>query len=162
MITEKTKEQVQEVWDDCLLRSWRADVQMSHMVLQFLLRVNPDIAGKNNSYDTKECINYIDGLELKRCRDENTNHELGFSAFKEPVRGFVAARCQRLNDCLWNKDNTVENILDNISGFKWTRKSAKTKNKRSSRLRKEKNHKGSLVEIKARQLDKKHDWNIVK
>jgi hypothetical protein len=155
-----TKEEYQAAWDECLVKGWRAEISMGMMVSQFLHIVKPAFMNKEDfAVPVSEVVEFITSLELKRCRDKDTSGEIRFLSMRGPVRVFVASRCQHMNSCLWNSENSTESILESITSFKWSRKSDFSASRK--RAYNKKKASGERT-IKARSLSKNHDWGTVK
>jgi len=153
----------QQAWDECLIRGWRSEISMSMLVAQFLLIRKPSLIGHKGGFSSvDEVSNYLSSLDIRRCKDRVSPDELRFVSWHGPVRAFVASRSSTLNNALWNEKNTAESILENISTFKWTRKNMKNFNDRGHERRSNHISRSCDKVVKARSLDKRHDWNTVK
>ena len=149
-------EEIQKIWDDCLVRGWLAQCSMGNVFGQFLLRVNPDLFGE----DLAVINTYINGLELNRCRDRAENGLLEFNS-RGGAMQFIAARSPQLNACLLACNSTPEEVIENIIYFKWTRRKVSLRaNKR--RRNRHKNMKETGMFYSVRERDKSTDWKTVK
>ena len=157
-----TKEEYQASWDECLIKGWRADIDMTNMLKQFLLIVEPGMVTNGNfSIDVAQVLEFVTSLELRRCRDRDGSDVIRFISYKGPVRAFIADRCKYMNDCLWNEKNSAQSIIESIPGFKWCRKNSKS-HVAGRRRRYEKKKAQCEKVISARSLCKRHDWGTVK
>lgn len=158
------KQEQQALWDELLVKCWRADIAMSHMLKMFLMDTNRSLLmdASRDFTDFKDVSDFISSLELRRCRDRDEYGDLVFNSFRGPVRAFVAMRCELMNNCLWNKDNTAEHIIENISAFKWVRRGPASVRKTTNRRKKEKRDKESVKTLSMRALDQKGQWDKVK
>jgi len=165
MSKKLSQEELQKIWDTQLLHCWKHDNSAWSIALRFLDSVDSDTVRGNlnctNGLDWDEVHAEIVSYKLKRCLDFSTT--LGELEFRPgaTARSFVAKRCERLNNCLWSGKHTLEILLDNIDNFKWRRLGKKSHNE-SSRMRSKKKHAPTTRKIEARELTKKHHWNIVK
>lgn len=158
------QEEIQELWDMSLLSGWKADRHMATVLKRFLKIVAPEQMESNGEFvDISEAIVYLESLGLSRCYDKkNTNDGVvGFIGIRDRARPFIAARCEDLNNCLWNKDNSIMDIIDAMDRFKWRRKGKSARKSYGKQYAKYKRACGEKT-IKARSLGKKHDWDTVK
>lgn len=163
-----TKEEIQKTWDDCLVRGWKSDIRMTDVMKHFLLDINPSLLKLGGVWgcefnDIKESIDYISSLEIKRrCRDRMGDGTLSFQSVRGCVRAFIANRSQHMSNCLLAGEASADEVLESISGFKWSRLQYREVSKIKQRnLTKLKRARG-VKTIMARSLDKKHDWKTVK
>jgi len=159
--------ELQKIWDTSLLACWKADSSGWAIATAFLRGIESDLAkkldGRTNKPTNAEFVeikNFIVSCQLSRCLDWGTRGELEFRASKT-AKAFVAEHCERLNTCLWSGKHTNEALLESINNFKWRKKGKAVQNAVHSRHRSRKNAMGD-IEIKARELSKKHDWDTVK
>jgi len=158
------QEELQKIWDTQLLHCWKHDRNGWAIGVRFLDSIDSDtVRGKldfNQELDWEAMASEIVSYKLKRCLDFRHGGDLEFRP-SGTARTFVAKRCERLNNCLWSGKHTLEILLDNIDNFKWRRLGKKSHNE-SSRMRSKKKHAPTTRRIEARELTKKHHWNIVK
>jgi hypothetical protein len=126
-----SKEDIQAIWDDCLIRSWLANTNKAHLVAQFMLRV-PNTVELHN---VPETVNFILSLELKRCRDKDVNGSFVFTLNTEPVRAFVEKHSTTLSSWLWSDKYTPEQMVEGIYTAKWVRLSQRAAKNTASKRR---------------------------
>ena len=152
----------QSVWDECLIYGARADISMGNLVWRFLLEVKPDLVENNGDFkDRSQVANFINSLELRRCRDKNRDGILEFHVWKGPVTAFIGERSPIMLACIFNKKHAAIDILENINSFKWTRKGIKHINNIQRRKQRRKSASCERT-VKARSLDKRYDWSTIK
>ena len=164
MSKKLSQEELQKIWDIQLLNCWRCDSAGWSIAFRFLDSIDSDtVRGKldfNQDLDWGEIQAEIVSYKLKRCLDFSYIGDLEFRP-SGPARAFVAKRCARLGDCLWSGKHTLETLLDNIDNFKWRRLGKKAHNEHS-RKRSKRKHAPTTYRVEARELTKKHHWNVVK
>ena len=158
--------ELQKIWDTSLLACWKANSGGWSIAVGFLKGIESDLAEKFNGKtkptdeDYTEAKNLVVSYKLSRCLDRRTESELEFRPSKT-ARAFVAEHCERLGTCLWSGKHTNEALLENIDNFKWRRKGKAVSN--ATRMKSYYKQKALVpVRIKARELDKRHDWDTVK
>jgi hypothetical protein len=168
MMSKKLSQaELQKIWDTSLLACWKSDVSGWAIATGFLKGIGkPDLAEKFNGKtkptdeEFSEVKNLLVSYQLSRCLDKGWDGELEFRPSKT-ARAFVAEHCERLGTCLWSGKHTNEALLDSIDNFKWRRKGRAVVNARKNKNYKKRN---SIVPVtlRARELDKRHDWDTVK
>jgi hypothetical protein len=159
-----TKKQKQKIWDEILIDQWQKDGSVIIATTLFLREVEPSLLNPNgfimDGGITAVC-EYMISTGLHRCLDANGD-SLYFNC-RGPVRAFIAARCDKINNILWSEKYTSELVLAALPQFKW-RKQVKAVLKNIAERRRAEAMMGqaSLVIIDARARDKKHSWNTVK
>ena len=164
MSKKLSQEELQKIWDTQLLYSWENNKSGWSIGVRFLDSIDSDtVRGKLDfiqELDFDAMTSEIASYKLKRCLDVSAKGDLEFRP-GATARAFIAQRCERLNNCLWSGKHTLEILLDNIDNFKW-RKLGKKSHNESSRMRSKRRHAPTTLRIEARELTKKHHWNIVK
>lgn len=167
MSKKLSQAELQKIWDTSLLACWKSDVSGWAIATGFLKGIGkPDLAEKFNGKtkltpaDFEAIRTEIASYQLSRCLDRRTESELEFRPSKT-ARAFVAEHCERLGTCLWSGKHTNEALLENIDNFKWRRKGKAVAN--AARM-KHYHRQNNLVPVtlRARELDKRHDWKTVK
>lgn len=159
-----TKKEKQKIWDKILIDQWQKDGSVMSALTVFLREVKPSLLSPSGYIIDRgitAACEYMISIELSRCLDAN-GESLYFN-FRGPVRAFIAARCDKINNILWSGRYTSEEIVRVLPQFKWSRlgKAAlKTiaENKRAEKMM----GKDSFVIIDTRARDKRHSWNTVK
>ena len=139
-----SREEVQDVWDRCLLDAWYNEDNVAQTLGKFRVK----ICGEYIEESLREVCEFLVENEIRRFNGK-TIHGIGFSM---PIRALISDRCPRLSDCLWSGKHEKEFILENIKSFKWKIKRRKRKHKTGERN----------FEIKFRHRDKSSDWKTVK
>ena len=148
----------QRIWDESLIQAYRDGVRLFDLARLFIRRVDPAMSNE----ESNKIYAFIDGLELRRCRDRNRDGSLSLQKRNMSVSSFVGARCQRLSSCALNRDLSIVEIVDNISSFKWVRKNMRLERNKASRKHHRKKIRDGEVRIKARDLTASNNWNTVK
>lgn len=156
----------QEIWDDCLIRGWKADIPMDMLIKQVVYNIEPDLLKSswlNSGYfpDDFDRVGYITKLEIRRrCMDRNTYGELEFSALRGCVRAFIAQRSPEISKMLFD-GHSADSVLGKINTFKWTRSNLKNSNKITAVKRKNLKAKMSEVIVRKRSIKNKYTWGTV-
>ena len=167
MSKKLSQAELQKIWDTSLLTCWEANSWGWSIATGFLKGIESDLAEKFNGITTKPTADDYEQVKtllasynLSRCLDRGSEGQLEFRPSKT-ARAFVSEHCQRLGTCLWSGKHTNEALLDSIDNFKWLKKGKAISN---AQRRKSYRHQNFLapVTIKARELDKRHDWDTVK
>ena len=167
MSKKLSQAELQKIWDTSLLTCWEVNSGGWSIATGFLKGIESDLAEKFNGITTKPTADdyeqvrtLLASYNLSRCLDRGSEGQLEFRPSKT-ARAFVSEHCQRLGNCLWSGKHTNEALLDNIDNFKWLKKGNAISNELKRRSRR---HQNFLVPvtIKARELDKRHDWDTVK
>ena len=167
MSKKLSQAELQKIWDTSLLTCWEVNSGGWSIATGFLKGIESDLAEKFNGITTKPTADdyeqvrtLLASYNLSRCLDRGSEGQLEFRPSKT-ARAFVSEHCQRLGTCLWSGKHTNEALLDNIDNFKWLKKGNAISNELKRRSRR---HQNFLVPvtIKARELDKRHDWDTVK
>ena len=160
-----TKKQKQKIWDEILIDQWQKDGSMIIATTLFLRKVEPSLLNPDGFITdggiTAVC-EYMVSTGLHRCLDANGD-SLYFNC-RGPVRAFIAARCDKINNILWSEKYTSEQVLAALPQFKWRRQvKAVLKTIAEERKRAEKMMgNANLVVIDVRARDKRYSWNTVK
>lgn len=167
MSKKLSQAELQKIWDTSLLACWKSDVSGWAIATGFLKGIGkPDLAEKFNGKTKPTDADYgqvrtlLASYKLSRCLDRGGEGGLEFRP-SASARAFVAEHCERLGTCLWSGKHTNEALLDSIDNFKWRRKGRAVVNAMKNKNYKKRNAVVS-VSIKARELDKRHDWDTVK
>mgnify|MGYP003636383809 FL=1 len=168
MSKKLSQAELQKIWDTSLLACWKANSGGWAIASEFLKEIESDSNAARKFYegdkltpaDFEAIKTEIASYQLSRCLDRRTESELEFRPSKT-ARAFVAEHCERLGTCLWSGKHTNEALLDSIDNFKWRRKGRAVVNARKNKNYKKRN---SIVPVtlRARELDKRHDWDTVK
>ena len=166
MSKKLSQAELQKIWDTSLLTCWEVNSGGWSIATGFLKGIESDLAEKFNGTtkptadDYEQVKTLLASYNLSRCLDRGSEGQLEFRPSKT-ARAFVSEHCQRLGTCLWSGKHTNEALLDNIDNFKWLKKGKAISNDLKRRSRR---HQNFLVPvtIKARELDKRHDWDTVK
>ena len=167
MSKKLSQAELQKIWDTSLLTCWEVNSGGWSIATGFLKGIKSDLAEKFNGITTKPTADdyeqvrtLLASYNLSRCLDRGSEGQLEFRPSKT-ARAFVSEHCQRLGTCLWSGKHTNEALLDSIDNFKWLKKGKAISNELKRRSRR---HQNFLVPvtIKARELDKRHDWDTVK
>ena len=129
---------LQKIWDQLLLEGWRNDEKLRIVTAKFFEKA--EITADPDAYP----IDVLCELDLKRIPEKPFE-------FGTPAKIFISRHCQRLNLCLMDKRHSNEDVLRVIEGFDW-RGLAHKKPARRDPVR---------MKVRARELDKKHDWKTV-
>ena len=149
------KKETQKVWDSLLVNCWWHDSSFTQMVFYFQKQMKPD-----SDFTTLELIEYINSLDLRRCRDRDSRGLTIRLDKRLPVRAFIANHSSGLSAALFAGTIPIKDVIENINNWKWTRPAIQKK-ERNERARNRRISR-SVVVIKARELDKSHDWSTVK
>tara|TARA_R110002167_G_scaffold45515_2_gene136721 strand:- start:6855 stop:7337 length:483 start_codon:yes stop_codon:yes gene_type:complete len=156
----------QEIWDDCLIRGWKSDINMNMLTKQFISNIDTSLmqsswASPCYFKDGFDQFAYITDIGIKRrCMDRGRDGSLMFYAGFGGVRAFIAKRSPQISDRLfagWSADD----VLANINSFKWSRSNIKNGDKRKYDNRQNLKKSKAVMAIKPRDLTKKHDWKTV-
>jgi hypothetical protein len=168
-MSELTKDRIQQIWDRCLIGSWdeKGNRKIFHVLYKFLCDVNPALIAKVNgeyAHSIHEQCEYMVSLNLKRCLDYKITKgkkEPFFGALKTDVIGFIHARCEQMSlDLIDGEFPPV--VLMNIDSYHWKSIDAAASQVFRRKQRYAKVVENSTKTVKARSLDKKHDWKTVK
>lgn len=159
-----TKKEKQKMWDEILIDQWQKDGSVISALTLFLRKVEPSLLSPSgfimDGGITAAC-EYMVSIELSRCLDAN-GKSLYFNC-RGPVRAFIAARCDKINNILWSERYTSEEVLRVLPQFKWRRMGkAVLKTIAESKRAEKMMGKDSFVIIDTRARDKRHSWNTVK
>ena len=154
----------QSEWDRQLVMGWRRDSTMMGVVIKFLSKVNSGLLAEEGGVTSFDDVaNYLSFLDLRRCGDRGSEGRILFQGFRVPARAFVAQRSKMANNWLWGNSGFMLNDgVDAISRFKWSRLALKVRTKAHNKKRYSKIKAKSFVVVKARDLDKKSDWRLTK
>lgn len=150
----------QAVWNECLIKSWKAGAPMHHFVKQFLLIVNPNYIYGDELQDYYE---FITNLNLKKCLDWRSS-KLEFGAtYIMPVKDYIYIHSPQLSACLWAGTVPTDEIIKHLANFKWKRigKSPAVRMNKNAK-RNNKMDRARTRRVYARDLDKNYDWDTVK
>jgi len=168
MIKRLSQAELQEIWDTSLLECWKSNASGWAIASGFLKNIESDSDAARKFYegdkltpaDFEAIKTEIASYQLSRCLDRRTESELEFRP-AYTARAFVAEHCERLGTCLWSGKHTNEALLENIDNFKWRRKGKAVSN--ATRMKSYYKQKALVpVTLRARELDKRHDWDTVK
>lgn len=160
------KQEMQYLWDLTLLTSWKRDYSLPAFMFNFLNKVNKslvdDLKAEKVTFD--DVINYINGLDLKRCKDKRAGKITFVVSRKIPIRAFIGERCKRLGACLNNESLDLLDILEAIDNFEWRVVNHNSKDNVSacSKKRIRKVRAQTIKHVRARDLDTRHNWGTVK
>lgn len=144
--------------------------KMGKLAWKFIKEVNPDVLDEHGHMN-QDAFDYLNSLELRRCRDRDHDGKLKFIHHKMSVDNFIGSHSMPLLLALLDPKIENEFILKNIRLFKWVRHNSKIRNKsRANNAREslEKTRKkggfktGRRLEIRVRERDARHDWSTVK
>ena len=166
MSKKLSQAELQKIWDVSLLSCWKVNSSGWSIATGFLKGIKSDLAEKFNGKTKPTDADYgqVRTLlvlhNLSRCLDRGREGQLEFRP-SASARAFVAEHCERLGTCLWSGKHTNEALLDSIDNFTWRRKGRAVINATKNKNYKKRNSLTPIA-IKARELDKRHDWNTVK
>jgi hypothetical protein len=159
-----TKKEKQKIWDEILIDQWQKDGSMIIATTLFLRKVEPSLLNPDGFITDgglSAVCEYMTSTGLSRCFD--LDGETGYFNCRGPVRAFIAARCDKINNILWSEKYTSEQVLAALPQFKW-RKQVRPLLQGAAQRRRAAKVMGpaSLVFIDVRARDKRHSWNTVK
>jgi hypothetical protein len=149
------KEDHQKRWDKLLIEAWRIDTTMARLIHLYVQAFGID-SRELDEYDTEALF---ESLGIKRWRNNSSRAFL----FKQPVRAFVASHSPHLSACFQcnrTEGNTDADILKAIPAFEWRNQKAYTKKGKPNKKRGPNRISG--IRYRAREMDKRHDWDTAK
>jgi|TARA_R110000796_G_scaffold82728_1_gene181638 hypothetical protein len=160
-------ETMQYIWDSILIGAFGKRCKMGRVVYDFISQVNPElIEGKLIKH---EAYDWMNSLELRRCRDRSTNGDLRFNKHRMTVEDFIGGHSMPMLLALIDRKVSNDEVLKNIRFFKWVRTNdalrAKAKRNNISYAKKkynEENPDGVRMTISTKARDHSSSWGVVK
>jgi len=169
----------QYIWDKLMIENFAyikdgkqrvSTNKMGRIAWKFIKQVNPDVFDEYERMG-QDAFDYLNSLELRRCRDRHHDGKLKFIHYKMSVDNFIGSHSMPLLLALLDPKIENEFILKNIKLFKWVRHNGKIRNKSRARNAKESLEKtrkkggfktGGRLEIRVKDRDVRNGWATVK
>ena len=153
----------QIIWDNALLDGWYSEDSIHFVVENFVKVVNRKLYEefKAGSEDSCALYDYVISLKLERCADIGHSGQPSIPG-RQIVRAFIEERCGNMSKCLWGEKYSRREIFEAIDDFKWVARTRKETKERGAIRWRAKMDRDRVKTVKARELDKRTDWGVVK